>query len=84
MSELCKHLPIEIVEQYRRGAYVRYAINSMEDIALHAAARVKLLLIKVAVAMRVKVMLRGWLLFRKLESIVIMYLISIQHGSTYG
>ena len=81
MSELCKHLPIVVVEQYRRGAYVRYAINSMEDKELHDAARVKtivdkggrckvtrLLLIKVVVAMRVKVILRGWLLFHKLSS----------------
>ena len=37
----CKHLPIGIVEQYRRGAYARYAINSMEDIELHDVARVK-------------------------------------------
>ena len=41
MSELCKHLAIAIVEQYRRGAYARYAINLMEDIELHDAARVK-------------------------------------------
>ena len=30
-----------MVEQYHRGAYVRYAINSMEDIELHDAAHVK-------------------------------------------
>ena len=30
----------ELCEQYRRGAYARYAINSMEDIELHDAARV--------------------------------------------
>ena len=41
VSELCKHLPNAIVEQYRLGAYARYAINSMEDIELHNAARVK-------------------------------------------
>ena len=41
VSELCKHLPIAIVEQYHRGAYVRYPINLMEDIELHDAARVK-------------------------------------------
>ena len=41
VSELCKHLPIVVVEQYRRGAYVRYAINSMEDIELHDAALVR-------------------------------------------
>ena len=40
MAELCKHLPSAIVEKYRRGAYARYAINSMEDIELHDAARV--------------------------------------------
>ena len=40
VAELCKHLPMEIVEQYRRRAYVRCAINSMEDIELHDAARV--------------------------------------------
>ena len=38
---MCKHLPIGIVAQYHRGAYARYAINSMEDIELHGAARVK-------------------------------------------
>ena len=27
VAELCKHLPIAIVEQYRRGVYTRYAIN---------------------------------------------------------
>ena len=32
---------MEMVEQYRRGAYSRYAINSMEDIELHDAAHVK-------------------------------------------
>ena len=73
MSELCKHLPIAIVEQYRRGAYARYAITSMEDIELHDAV----------VAMRVKVMLRGWLLFQKLGSIEIMYLISIMIHTTW-
>ena len=41
MAELCKHLPVEMVEQYRRGAYVRYAINSMKDIELHDATDVK-------------------------------------------
>ena len=40
MSELCKHLPIAIVEQYRRVTYARNAINSMEDIELHDDARV--------------------------------------------
>ena len=39
VSELCKHLPIAIAEHYRRGAFVRYAINSMKDIELHDAAR---------------------------------------------
>ena len=73
MAELWKYLPIAIVEQYRRESYARYAINSMEDIELHEAA----------VAMRVKVMLRGWLLFRKIESIVIMYLISIMIHTTW-
>ena len=46
MSELCKHLPIAIVEQYRRGIYARYAINSIEDIELHDAARVKTIIDK--------------------------------------
>ena len=46
MAELCKHLPIAIVEQYRRGAYARYAINSMEDTGLHVAAQVKTILDK--------------------------------------
>ena len=41
VPELCKHLPIAIVEQYRRGAYARYAINSMKDIESRGAARVK-------------------------------------------
>ena len=40
VSELCKHLPIAIVEQYHRSADARYAINSMEDIELDGAARV--------------------------------------------
>ena len=34
-----------MVEQYRRGAYVRYAINSMKDIELHDAAHVKAIII---------------------------------------
>ena len=46
VSELCKHLPIAIVEQYRIGAYARYAINSMKDIELHDAARVKTIIDK--------------------------------------
>ena len=46
VSELCKHLPIAIVEQYRRGAYARYAINSMKDIELHGAALVKTIIDK--------------------------------------
>ena len=46
VSELCNHLPIAIVEQYLRGAYARYAINSMEDIELHAAACVKTIIDK--------------------------------------
>ena len=46
MSELCKHLPIVVVEQYRRGAYARYAINSMEDVELRDAARVKTIIAK--------------------------------------
>ena len=44
--ELCKHLPMEMVEQYRRGAYSRYAINSMESIELHDAAHVKTIIDK--------------------------------------
>ena len=27
VAELCKHLPMEMVEQYRRGAYVRYELR---------------------------------------------------------
>ena len=46
MSELCKHLPIVVVEQYRRGAYARYAINSMIDVELHGAARVNTIIDK--------------------------------------
>ena len=41
MAELCKHLLMEMVEQYRRGAYIRYAINSMKDIEVHNTAHVK-------------------------------------------
>ena len=41
MAELCKHFPIAIVEQYRR-----YVINSMEDVELHDAARVKTIIDK--------------------------------------
>ena len=44
--ELCKHLPVEMVEQYRRRAYTRYAINSMEDIVLHDATHVKTIIDK--------------------------------------
>ena len=57
-----------MVEQYRGGAYVRYAINSMEDIELHDATHVKTIIDKpkVVVAMRLEAMLRGWLVFRKL------------------
>ena len=46
MAELCKHLPLEMVEQYRRGAYAPYAINWMEDIELHDAAHVKTIIDK--------------------------------------
>ena len=46
VAELCKHLPMEMVEQYRRGACPRYAINSMEDIELHDAAHVKAIIDK--------------------------------------
>ena len=41
MAELCKRLPLEMVEQYRQGAYIRYVINLMKDIELHDAAHVK-------------------------------------------
>ena len=56
-----------MVEQYRRVAYTRYAINSMGDKAALMLLTGRLLLIKAVVAMR------GWLFFRKLKSIVIMY-----------
>ena len=46
VAELCKHLPIAIVEQYRRGAYACYAINSMENIELHDDAGVKTIIDK--------------------------------------
>ena len=46
VADLCKHLPIAIVEQYRRGAYARYARNSMEDVELHGAASVKTIIDK--------------------------------------
>ena len=45
-AELCKHLPIATVEQYLRSAYAPYARNSMEDIELHDAARVKTIIDK--------------------------------------
>ena len=46
VAELCKHLPVEMVEQYRRGAYARFAINSMIDIELHDATHVKTIIDK--------------------------------------
>ena len=46
VAQLCKHLPIAIVEQYRRGAYDRYAINSMGRVELHDVARVKTIIDK--------------------------------------
>ena len=46
VAELCKHLPIAIVEQYHRDAYACYAINSMEDVELHDAARVQTIIDK--------------------------------------
>ena len=46
VAKLCKHLPLEMVEQYRRGAYVRNTINSMEDFELHDAAHVKTIIDK--------------------------------------
>ena len=46
VAEFCKHLPIAIVELYRRDAYARYAINSMEDIELHDAVHVKTIIDK--------------------------------------
>ena len=44
VAELCKHLPIAIVEQYRRCAYAHYAINSMKE--LHGTARIKTIIDK--------------------------------------
>ena len=46
VAELCKHLPMEMVEQYRPGAYARFAIDSMKDIELHDAAHVKTIIDK--------------------------------------
>ena len=46
VAQLCKYLPKEMVEQYRPGAYVRYAINSMEDVELHDATHVKTIIDK--------------------------------------
>ena len=37
---------MEVVEQYRRGAYVRYVVNSMEDIELHDAVHIKTIIDK--------------------------------------
>ena len=37
---------MEMVEQYRRGAYVRSAINSMKDIELHDATHIKTIIDK--------------------------------------
>ena len=72
LAELCK-----------RGAYVRYAINSMKDIELHDAADAKTVIDVVVVTMRLKAMFRGWLVFHRLKSIVIMYLISIMMHTTW-
>ena len=66
-----------MVEQYRRVAYTRYAIISMGDRAALMLLTRRLLLIKAVVAMR------GWLLFRKLKSIVIMYGISMVMHTTW-
>ena len=44
--EFCKHLPVEMVEQYRRGAYTRFAIISMIDIELHDATHIKTIIVK--------------------------------------
>ena len=41
VGEMCKHLPIAILEQYRRGAII-----SIEDIELHDVARVKTIIDK--------------------------------------
>ena len=46
VAELFKHLPMEMVVQYRRGAYLRYAIYSMKDIELHGATHVKTIIDK--------------------------------------
>ena len=46
VDELCKHLPIAIVEQFSRGAHARYAINSMGGVELHNAALVKIIIDK--------------------------------------
>ena len=75
VSELCKHLPIAIVEQYRRGVYARYAINSMKDIELHGAARVKTIIDKGG-------RYEDDYSFKNSKSIVIMYLISIMMHTT--
>ena len=60
VAELCKHLPLEMVEQYHRGAYAHYAINSIEDIELHDTAHVKTIIDKGG---RCNAMLREWLVF---------------------
>ena len=46
VAELCKHLPVEMVEQYRRGAYICYAINLMVDIELHDTSHNKTIIDK--------------------------------------
>ena len=46
MANLCKHLPVEMVEQYRQGAYSRYAINLMKDIKLDDATHAKTIIDK--------------------------------------
>ena len=63
-----------MVEQYRRGAYVRCAINSMEDIELHDAVHVKTIIDKGGRCNTTQSdVTRMLLVFHKLKSIVIMY-----------
>ena len=35
LEQLCRYVTIPVVEQYRQGAYLRYALNSKKDIVMH-------------------------------------------------
>ena len=77
---------MEMVEQYRRGAYSRYAINSMNDIKLHDAAHVKTIVDKSgrSDATQSNVTRMANLSQTRVNSNYVLNFHGIQHGCRYG